>query len=168
MKITYLFGIIIVLFSINSISNSLNIISYDLDKSLPLVVFNYKAGDVKSLSGIELVFFSVDDCQQNFLNLYREEIKFPLKKYHNFALLSDKTYKVVDKLFDDKLISNIHSVLIRLHGENNTLPRFLGGCADQGINCCIAIECAVGAGICLPKYQFPTQTFIFFKNYELS
>jgi hypothetical protein len=81
-------------------------------------------------------------------------------------LLSDKTYQIATKILAEKEINNIHSLLIRFQGKSKELPRFLGACADQGSNCCVAIQCSNEAGICLPQYSFPPQSFILFTDYN--
>lgn len=158
-------GIILLLFSSITLSNTIKILSNYWSEQSSLVVFNYKAGDIPFLTSVRLNFFAVDDCQEKFLGRYKSEGKFDIKPNHSFALLTAQTYQIAAMLFDEDILKDIRSILISFRGKNNSLPRFLSGCEDQGINCCIAIQCYSDAGICLPTYQFGSQTFIFFRNY---
>jgi hypothetical protein len=151
-------------------AKSIDFFSYDVNDDNALVAFSYKAGDVDSLHYAALAFFSVDDCQEALLAYYKtpsdEPVSFPIKPKQRFDLLSDKTYHIASKLLAETEINSIQSILIRFRGPNQELPRFLGGCADQGINCCIAIQCSNDAGVCLPKYSIVPQPFILFSSYD--
>ena len=144
--------------------------SYNWNDNNALVVFHYKAGDIEALHYASLAFFAVDDCQKALLASYKtpadENAAFSIKPSKNFALMSDKTYQIATTVLAEKDINNIHSLLIRFQGKPKELPRFLGGCADQGSNCCVAIQCSNDAGLCLPKYTFPQQSFILFSAYD--
>ncbi len=146
-----------------------DLFSYQWSPENRLVTFHYKAGDVGALAKAKLHFFTVDDCQIGYLGQYPIQSTakgFGLRTSHDFSLLANATYQAASSALGSENISLIHSVLIQLVGNRNELPRFLTACADQGINCCVAIECSNDSGACLPKYQFPRQTFILFKQID--
>ncbi len=165
MKNLSLAGIIFLLSPCVVLANSIKILSNHWDEKSSLVIFNYKAGDIPFLMSVGLDFFAVDDCQEKFLGNYRTEGNFFIRQNHSFALLNKQTYQIATMLFNYNTLKSVRSVLIRFRGKNNTLPRFLSGCADQSINCCIAIQCYNDTKICLPKYKFGPQSFILFNNY---
>ena len=149
-------------------SNSQNFFSSYWDDS-PLVVFHYKAGDVERLNYASFDFFAVDDCQTKFMAHHRtppNSFEFPIAPSKDFALMSDKAYQIAMQALPEQEIDAIHSMLIRFRGTSNEIPHFLSGCADERSNCCIAIQCSNSAGVCLPKYTFPRQSFILFSDYE--
>jgi hypothetical protein len=135
----------------------------------PLVVLHYKAGDIKSIHSAKLVFLSSEDCKTGYISHYQTvpvSRGFSIKVSQDFALLAPTTYLAALSVMKPAEISLIHSVLIRFHGGHQELPRFLTGCSDESVNCCISVECSNEAGACLPKYQFPRQSFILFREYE--
>lgn len=134
----------------------------------PLVILYYKAGDTQSIHTTQLVFLTSDDCKSGYITHYQTiptTKAFAIKPSQAFALLASTTYQAARAVLTPEKIGLIHSVLLRFHGSHHELPRFLSGCADEGINCCLSIECSNEAGVCLPKYAFPRQSFIFFANY---
>ena len=149
-------------------AKTLDFFSYHWNENNTLLVFNYKAGDINALQAASLSFFAVDDCQKAYLGSYKivPEQSFPIEPSKKFALLSDKTYQIAHSVIPEQETHNIHSVLIRFQGKAKELPRFLGACADQGSNCCVAIDCSNDAGICLAKYSAPQQAFVLFSEYN--
>ncbi|RUR05883.1 hypothetical protein [Legionella sp. km772] len=135
-----------------------------------LLVLHYKAGYVENIHSASFAFFGVDDCQKDLLAYYKtplqEKAPFAIRPLTKFALLGDKIYQIATGLLPTKDIHSIQSLLIRFRGKNKELPRFLSACADEGVNCCVAIQCSNDAGICLPKFNFPAQSFIFFSDYN--
>ena len=147
-----------------------DLFTYQWSPENKVVTFHYKAGDVHALAKAKLHFFTMDDCQAGYLGEYPIQSTakgFGLHVSHDFSLLANTTYQAASSVLGNEKISLIHAVLIQLVGSGNELPRFLTACADQGINCCVAIECSDDSGTCMPKYQFPRQTFVLFKRIDV-
>ena len=161
----------LIFLSTPSQANTFDFFSHDWNTSNALIVFHYKAGDVQQINSALLAFFSVDDCQKDFLAHYKttgEGAKaFLIKPSDKFALQSDKTYQIATAIIPFQKINQIHSLLISFQGKPRELPRFLGACADQGSKCCVAVQCSNEAGVCLLKYSVPSQSFILFSDYDL-
>ncbi len=152
-----------------STSTARELFSHQWQNERPLVIFHYKAGDTKTIGFEQLVFLSSEDCQSGYIAHYQKipsSKGFSIKPKEDFALLSQTTYLTAKSILTSEEISRIRSVIIRFHGIHQELPRFLTACSDEGINCCISIECSNSAGICLPKYEFPRQSFILFAKYD--
>lgn len=136
----------------------------------PLVILHYKAGDIKSISSAQLVFLASDDCKDGYITHYKTAVAskgFSIKPSQDFALLTQTAYAAAISVLNPEKIFLIHSILIRFYGSHGEMPRFLTGCSDEGINCCISVVCSNDEKGCFPKYQFPRQSFIFFADYGL-
>lgn len=146
-----------------------NLLTKDWKETEDLVVFHYKAGDARSLNQLELYFFTASDCQEGFITDYHSpsfpKEKFTLHVNHDFALKGHETYLLAKNLMNNEAIDWVHSVLMRFRGTEDQIPRFLSGCADQGINCCIGIYPDHDQDIFHPIHPIPRQSFILFQEY---
>lgn len=165
------FFILALLFlSTSTKANVFDFFSHDANNPNALVVFHYKAGDIKEINSASLYFFAVDNCQEQLLGYYKTPRegaeRFLINPSEWFTLQNDKTYQIASGILPFETINKIHSLLINFQAKPRELPRFLSGCSDQGSKCCISIQCSNEAGICLPKYPISSQAFIFFSDYD--
>jgi hypothetical protein len=164
------FTLVLLFLSTATKANGFDFFSHDANNPNALVVFHYKAGDIKEISSVSLNFFAVDDCQEQLLGYYRTTRDgtehFLINPSEWFTLQNDKTYQIASGILPYETINKIHSLLISFRAKPKEFPRFLSGCSDQGSKCCISIQCSNEAGICLPKYPITSQSFIFFSDYD--
>ncbi len=128
------------------------------DWNQPLVFWLENQHEVP-IDGITLFFLESDDCQSGYLKTYKtdENQKIALKPEQILSLNTHTIYQ----LMQDLGVLNAQSMLLRLTYQKKHLAEFVGGCEDQGINCCLPIECQSTSQDCFFKTRYRVQPFHF-------
>lgn len=111
------------------------------------------------IDGMTLFFLESDDCQSGYLKTYKtdENQQIHFKPEQILSLNTRTIYQVMQDLG----VLNGKSILFRLTYQKKHLAEFVGGCEDQGINCCLPIECQSTSQDCFFKTQYRVQPFHF-------
>lgn len=129
------------------------------------MIFVSTSKSTEAISELRIHFLSGEDCYSGYLTGTRmtaDKVSFSLLPQHRFLLSGRGVYQIAQSVLETENLSDIHAVLIRFvsqdHGQNyQQFARFLGSCQDQGINCCIPIDCSISAGVCTAKYDIGVQ-----------
>lgn len=111
------------------------------------------------IDGMTLFFLESDDCQSGYLKTYKtdENHQIHLKPEQILSLNTRTIYQVMQ----DLEVLNANSMLLRLTYQKKHLAEFVGGCEDQGINCCLPIACQKETKDCIFKINARVQPFHF-------
>ena len=130
------------------------------------LMFVLTGAHLASISELRIHFLSGEDCYSGYLQGYRstkDVTPFLLTKDQPFALTGEGIYQIAHTLLNPEALVNVHAILIRFldreHGQRyQQFARFTGSCQDQEINCCIPVDCASSAGLCVAKYDLGVQS----------
>ena len=123
------------------------------------VVFWLENQDPIPLQTIILNFLESEDCQSGYIARYQLKDKpFILEAQQVFSFNTQKVYQAMQEVAPD---NKVGSVLIRFSQFPKGFANFEGGCADQGINCCIPINCSSGTKDCQFQIKHRVQPLYF-------
>ena len=111
------------------------------------------------VDGMTLFFLESDDCQSGYLKTYRTS-ESKILYFKPEQILSLKT-PVIYQLMHDLDVLQAKSMLLRFTYQKKHLAEFVGGCEDQGINCCLPIACQSETKDCYFKTHHRVQPFHF-------
>jgi hypothetical protein len=101
------------------------------------VVFWVENQNETQINGLKLMFLESSDCQSGYIDSISIQANpLKLKSQQVFSLDSHKIYQVMQQMH----FFSAKSVLIRFTKPPKGFAQFVGGCEDQGINCCLPIE----------------------------
>lgn len=111
------------------------------------------------MDGLTLFFLESQDCQSGYLKTYRtnEQQVLHLKPEQILSLNTRAIYQLIE----DLKVEHTQSVLVRFTYQKKHLAEFVGGCEDQGINCCLPISCQKDEKNCVFKTHHRVQPFHF-------
>lgn len=128
------------------------------DWQQPLVFWleNLKPIQLKTLT---LNFLESNDCQSAYWGRYHlEDASTKLQAHQVFSLDTHQIYQAMQQMGAPY---SIRSVLIRLKQYPQGWASFEGGCADQGINCCIPMVCSQETKDCILQVKHHVQALYF-------
>lgn len=111
------------------------------------------------IDGMTLFFLESDDCQSGYLKTFRTS-ESQILYFKPEQILSVKT-PVIYQLMQDLDVLQAKSILLRLTYQKKHLAEFVGGCEDQGINCCLPVSCQAETKDCVFKTLQRVQPFHF-------
>jgi hypothetical protein len=138
-------------------------LSYDMD-AIPYhtVVFNQETGRVDSIKRLRVHYLTSSDCQSgyvSFIDTFDQTPAFPIVLNESFALNAETIYQAAKSISSYEHIEAIHSILIRFIGTKRQFAQFTSSCSDEGINCCVPINCSNATGTCLSQIPMELQHF---------
>ena len=118
-----------------------------------------------SIAELRLHFLTGKDCYSGYLKGLRIQTKatpFPIRANEPFALTGIGLFQAAQSILNPDELTSIQAVLIRFVDPKQgtryqQFARFLGSCADQGINCCLPVNCSLTLGSCVASYKTETQ-----------
>lgn len=139
-------------------------LNYDMD-AIPyqLVVFNQEEGAVDSIKRLRVHYLTSNDCQSGyvgFIDTFDQTPAFPIVLKQSFVLNAETIFQAAKSIADDEHIETLHSILIRFIGTKGQFAQFTSSCRDEGINCCVPVNCSNATGTCLPQTPMGVQHFI--------
>lgn len=111
------------------------------------------------IDGMTLFFLQSNDCQSGYMKTYRTS-ESQIMYLKPEQILSLKT-PVIYQLMQDLDVLQAQSILLRLTYQKKHLAEFVGGCEDQGINCCLPVSCQTETKDCVFKTRQIVQPFHF-------
>ena len=159
-----LFGLILlILFPTYAIENRsiFQFLSYDTD-AIPYqtVVFNQEMGRVDSIKRLRVHYLTSDDCQSgyvSFIDTLDQTPAFPIVLDKAFVLNAETIFQAAKSIADYEHVEEIHSILIRFIGTKRQFAQFTSSCSDEGINCCVPVNCSNATGTCLSQIPMEIQ-----------
>lgn len=139
-----------------------DLLTYDISVNDQIVVFKQSAGNMNAIVNMRIYFLGSEDCQSGYTGFYDTEQPrgiFPIYKNVSFGLNAAAVYQAGVVTLNLDKVEKAHSILIRFIGNTSHFTQFTGSCNDQGINCCIPIDCSNQVGQCLAKHELELQTF---------
>lgn len=139
-----------------------NFLTNDILLSDQSVVFQKSRGSADSIVKLYIHYLSSNDCQTGYTGVYIStgvDHNFSIVKGVPFGLNASSVYQAGLLVPAIKNIEEINSIMINLIGNNGRFVKFLGTCNDQGINCCVPVNCSNQTGSCLSKFDVGTQFF---------
>lgn len=152
---------LLILVRVTSAANLENLLNIDIYAEPQVVLFQNIETTVSEIATVRLMFLTGPDCYSGYIDKDDNQASnavFLIEPRTLFGLNAHEVYHSARRVVQtDEQLTKIHSLLIRFYGPKRQLARFLGSCQDQGINCCIPIECSVDTKLCLPFYPFEEQ-----------
>jgi hypothetical protein len=145
-------------------------LSYDTD-AIPYqtVVFNQETGRVDSIKRLRVHYLTSNDCQEgyvSFIDTFDQIPAFPIVLNKSFVLNAETIFQAAKSIADYEHIEAIHSILIRFIGTKGQFAQFTSSCSDEGINCCVPVNCSNATGTCLPQLSMEIQHFTLITDNE--
>ena len=157
--------ILLILFPAYAIENRsiFQFLSYDTD-AIPYqtVFFNQETGRVDSITRLRVHYLTSNDCQSgyvNFIDTFDQTPTFPIVLNKAFVLNAETIFQAAKSIADYEHIEAIHSILIRFLGTKKQFAQFTSSCSDEGINCCVPVNCSNATGTCLSQIPMEIQHF---------
>lgn len=117
-------------------------------------------GKADSIDRLRIYFLRSRDCQTGYINQYETPGGFfDISSQSPFVLTEEGVIQAARTTIREETIASVGSILVLFLGRNKETSDFLGSCRDQGINCCIPIECSLSSRACVPTYGVQQQEF---------
>lgn len=132
--------------------------------SQQVILFQIKEHEKASIAGLHIHYLNSTDCQSGYAGLYatpKNNPAFPIPDNQPFALDAHATYEAGVHALGGDAINAVQSILIRFINSSGQLAYFSGSCQDQGINCCVPVDCSNQTGTCVAKQNNTIQLFSF-------
>ncbi len=138
------------------------LLSSDILLTEQTILLEQDNGLSTSIARARIHFLTSKDCQSGYADFYdtfNPDNGFAISIGKPFGLSAASTYQAGLAILGEQQIEQIHSILIRLLSNKGQFAWFTGVCNDQGVNCCVPVDCSNQTGNCLASHGFDTQLF---------
>lgn len=140
-----------------------NLLTNNISGSDQALVFEQSGGNMTGIVSVRIYFLASDDCQSGYAGFYdtmQQGGVFPIQLKRHFGLNAAAVYQAGVFALSMDRIESAHSILVRFVGDSGHFTQFTGSCNDQGINCCLPVDCSNQIGRCLAKHELGIQSFV--------
>lgn len=139
--------------------------NYDIE-AVPYqtLTFSQESEPVDFIKRLRIHYLTSNDCQSgyvNFIDTFDQNPAFPVILNKPFVLNAQTIFQAVQSTVGDDEIEMIHSILIRLIDTKGQFAQFTSSCSDEGINCCVPVNCSNAIGACFSQTSMEVQHFVF-------
>jgi hypothetical protein len=139
-----------------------DLLSKELSVSDSLIILQKVDGRFKDISRIQAFFLTSNDCQTGYSATFETNVRdssFPIEFSQPFMMSASEIFSAGEQVLGKDMMQPIHSILFRLVGDTGQFAEFLGSCQDQGINCCVAVNCSNVTRTCASQFDHGLQPF---------